>query len=133
MDAFLEHPERLASVGERGGMRLGPFGHTLDAFEVIADDLAAPLDPGRLSVRDALQLHVADEDAIEEERDVRTQVLERHAVARHLVFHLLDGGKDVLLEVRVAAEFRPADEIERHGLALERDGLVRVEPNGDVA
>lgn len=133
VDALLEHPERFAPVGERGGMRLDAFGHPLGALEVVADDLAAPLRPGRLSVGDALELHVADEDAIEEERDVGTQVLERHAVAFHLVRHLLDRGEDVLPEVDIPAEFRPADQVERHGLALERDGLVRVEPDRDVA
>lgn len=92
VDAFLEHSERLAPVVARGGVRLGAFGDALDAFEIVADDLAAPLDPGRLSVGDALQLHVPDEDAVEEGRDVGAQVLERHAVADDLVLHLLDGG-----------------------------------------
>ena len=67
MDALLEHPKRLAAVVKRGRVCLGTFGHALDAFKVVADDLAASLHLGRLSVRNALQLHVADEDSVEEE------------------------------------------------------------------
>ena len=74
----------------------------------------------------ALELHVAQHDAVQVKRHVGAHAVELLLAQPDGVAALLDGGKYVLLEVFVAAQLGARHIEQRQLLALEVDGAVLV-------
>ncbi len=100
--------------------------------EIVFCHLAASLLAGVLPHGDALQFHVAQKDAVEVEGDVGAHCRYQRVAMLCPVRRLLHGAEDVLLEVLVAVQFGARHIKQRELFALEGDGLVGVEEDGDV-